>query len=72
MVDAMDISKLQTAVSSDDPETALRAVMALRRLADELEEQSVRGARRRGWSWDQIGDALGMSRQAAHKKDRKE
>jgi len=68
----MDISKLQTAVSSDDPETALRAVMALRRLADHLEEQSVRAARRKGWSWDQIGDALGMSRQAAHKKYRKE
>ena len=72
MVDAMDISKLQTAVSSDDPETAFRAVMALRRLADQLEEQSVRAARRKGWSWDQIGDALGMSRQAAHKKYRKE
>ena len=68
----MDISKLQTAVSSDDPETALRAVMALRRLADRLEEESVRAARRKGWSWDQIGDALGMSRQAAHKKYRKE
>jgi len=68
----MDISKLQTAVSSDDPETALRAVMALRRLADQLEEQSVRAARHKGWSWDQIGDALGMSRQAAHKKYRKE
>ena len=72
MVDVMDISKLQTAVSSDDPETALRAVMALRRLADQLEHQSVRAARRKGWSWDQIGDALGMSRQAAHKKYRKE
>ena len=68
----MDIPALQTSLSSDDPEIAFRAVIALRRLADRLEEDTVKTARRRGWSWDQIGDALGMSRQAAHKKYRKE
>jgi hypothetical protein len=68
----MDISKLQTSITSEDPETALRAVLALRRLADQLEADAVKTARRKGWSWDEIGDALGMSRQAAHKKYRKE
>ena len=68
----MDLTTLQTAVSSDDPRTALRAVMALRRLAEQLEEDAVVSARRRGWSWDEIGDALGVSRQAVHKKYRKE
>jgi hypothetical protein len=43
-------------------------VMALRRLADQLEARHVAAGRRQGWSWDQIGTALGISRQAAHKK----
>ena len=67
----MELAEIQTAASSSDPEVGLRAVLALRRLADQLEEQHVAIARRRGWSWEQIGDALGISRQAAHKKHRK-
>jgi biotin operon repressor len=42
--------------------------VALRRLAEQVEAAQVAQARRQGWSWDQIGDALGVSRQAAHKK----
>ncbi len=64
----MNTIEIDTAVRSHDPETGLRAVSALRRLADQLEERHVASARRRGWSWEQIGDALGISRQAAHKK----
>jgi hypothetical protein len=67
----MNVAQLETAARSDDPETGFRAVTALRRLADELEERNVALARRRGWSWEQIGDALGISRQAAHKKHRR-
>ena len=67
----MDVLEIQTAAASDDPATGLRAVAALRRLADELEARNVAAARRRGWSWEQIGDALGISRQAAHKKHRR-
>ena len=37
-----------------------------------LEAQHVRRARRSGWTWEQIGDSLGVSRQAVHKKYRKE
>ena len=67
----MNVTQLETAAKSDDPEVGFRAVAALRRLADELEERNVGRARRQGWSWEQIGDALGISRQAAHKKHRR-
>ena len=56
------------ALRSDDPAVLLRAVVALHRLAEQVEDQAVGTARRDGWSWDQVGDALGISRQAAHKK----
>jgi DNA-directed RNA polymerase specialized sigma24 family protein len=57
-----------TAAAADDPDTGLRAVRAMRELADRLEVLQVRNARDRGWSWQQIADALGVSRQAVHKK----
>ena len=53
---------------SDDPSRGLQAVVVLRRLTDRLEETRVRSARADGWTWQQIGDALGVSRQAVHKK----
>lgn len=52
----------------DGPAVGLRAVVALRRLADRVEATHVIGARRRGWSWQQIGDALGVTRQSVHEK----
>jgi hypothetical protein len=67
-IDDVDMRQLTAGVASGDPATGLRAVVALRRLADQVEAKQVAEARRRGWSWDQIGDALGVSRQAAHKK----
>jgi hypothetical protein len=57
-----------TAAAADDPDTGLRAVRAMRELADRLEVLQVRNARSRGWSWQQIADALGVTRQAVHKK----
>jgi hypothetical protein len=59
---------MATKLGSDDPAVGLRAVVALRRLADRVEASQVESARRDGWSWEQIGDALGVSRQAVHKK----
>ncbi|MPQ97447.1 RNA polymerase subunit sigma-70 [Modestobacter sp. I12A-02628] len=56
------------AAAADDPAVGLRAVRALRELAERLEVLQVASARRRGWSWQQIADALGVTRQAAHKK----
>jgi DNA-directed RNA polymerase specialized sigma24 family protein len=61
-------SDLATAASASDPKTGLRAVRALRRLLEELERTQVLRARRQGWSWQEIGDALDVSRQAVHKK----
>ena len=54
--------------NSDDPEEALAAVAALRRHADQLERGAVAHAIGEGWSWAQVAQALGVSRQAAHKK----
>jgi DNA-directed RNA polymerase specialized sigma24 family protein len=56
------------AASSTDPATGLRAVAALRRLLERLEDLQVRNARAQGWSWQEIADALGVSKQAVHKK----
>ena len=54
--------------SPEDPEAALAAVVALRRLANQLERAAVDHALRQGWTWAHIGQALGISAQAAHKK----
>ena len=51
-----------------EPAEALAAVGSLRRLADQIEDAAVRQAVQDGWSWQQIADALGVTRQAAHKK----
>lgn len=53
---------------STDPAVGLRAVGALRRLAEQVEAEHVAAARAQGWSWEQIGDALGVSRQSVHAK----
>ena len=52
----------------EDPAVGFRAVLALRRLAERLEARQVAAARRQGWSWQQIGEALGVTRQSIHTK----
>lgn len=56
---------------SADPADQLAAVVALRRLADRLEDAAVEEAMRAGFSWPQVAEALGVSRQAVHKKHAK-
>ena len=46
----------------------LRAVVALRKLLETLEVLQVDNARRQGWSWQEIAEALEVSKQAVHKK----
>lgn len=41
---------------------------SLRRLSDQLELAQVEAGLRAGMSWQDIADALGVSRQAVHKK----
>ena len=62
----MDDLHLQ--LSSDDPTVGLRASSALHRLAERVEANQVAAARALGWSWQQIGDALGVTRQSVHTK----
>jgi hypothetical protein len=52
----------------DDPAAALAAVVARRRLADRLERAAVARAVEQGWTWAQVAEALGVTRQAAHKR----
>ena len=59
---------LAAAADSSDPGTGLRAVAALRRLLEQLEALQVDNARAHGWSWQEIAEILGVSRQAVHKK----
>lgn len=54
-----------------DPAEGLAAVVALRRLANRLEAGQVERAVGEGWSWAQIAAALGVTRQAVHKKHAK-
>lgn len=61
--------ELAAAAGSADPRVGLRAVRALRTLLESLEALQVRNARQHGWSWQEIADVLGVSRQAVHKKN---
>jgi hypothetical protein len=70
--DTMDIEDLGANLSSDDPTIGLRASLALHRLAERVEANQVASAREKGWSWQQIGDALGVTRQSVHTKYNKE
>jgi len=63
-----DATRLASATASRDPAVGLAAVASLRALLESLEQLQVRNARERGWSWQQIADTLGVSRQAVHKK----
>jgi DNA invertase Pin-like site-specific DNA recombinase len=52
----------------ESPDDGLAAAVALRRLADRVEAAEVERALRDGWSWSRIAEALGVTRQAVHKK----
>ena len=65
MVDSMVVQATEV---PDAPAEALAAVGALRRLADRVEDTAVGQAISDGWTWAQIAEALGVTRQAVHKK----
>ena len=64
----MDATDLPSSIDSTDPTQGFLAVLALRRLAERLEADQVARARDRGWTWQEIGDALGVTRQSVHAK----
>ena len=55
----------------EDPREGLEAVVALRRTLEALEAAQVENAIVAGWSWAQIAEVLGVSKQAVHKKHAK-
>src|SRR3712207_9232461 len=57
-----------TTLFRSDPAVGLRAVRALRTLVERLEALQAGNARDQGWTWEQIAQLLGVTRQAAHKK----
>ena len=61
-------AELADQVSNKDPAVGLPAVVALRRLLEELERLHVDNARDHGWSWQDIATALQVSRQSVHEK----
>ena len=63
-----DTAQVATAASSRDPATGLNAVRSLRVLVERLETLQVQNARDSGWTWEQIAQVLGVTRQAVHKK----
>ena len=64
----MGIDEITEAIGSEDPAQGLRAALALHRIAERVEARQVAVARGQGWSWQQIGDALGVTRQSVHAK----
>ena len=68
----MNVDDGTAKVLADDPGAGLRASLALHRLAERVEASHVAAARELGWSWQQIGDALGVTRQSVHTKYGKE
>jgi hypothetical protein len=55
-------------VTNKDPAVGLHAVVALRRLLEELERLHVDNARAQGWTWQSVATALQVSRQSVHEK----
>jgi DNA-directed RNA polymerase specialized sigma24 family protein len=63
-----ETEQLAAESGSRDPLVGLRAVRALRVLAERLEELQVNNARALGWSWQEIATQIGVTRQAVHRK----
>jgi len=63
-----DTAEITRGAASDDPDVGLRAVAALRELAERLEVLQVENARRLGWSWQDIAARLGVTKQTVHRK----
>ncbi|MFI5613430.1 helix-turn-helix domain-containing protein [Amycolatopsis sp. NPDC051903] len=60
--------EIAESATSDDPEVGLRAVAALRALSERLEILQVERARTLGWSWQDIAERLGVTKQTVHRK----
>lgn len=68
MTDQELVSMLTTFMDGEDPRAALRSGAEFRRVLERQEAALVRRARVAGLSWAEIAHALGVSRQAVHRK----
>jgi DNA-directed RNA polymerase specialized sigma24 family protein len=62
------VLEIAEGATNSDPDTGLRAVAALRALAERLEVLQVQTARELGWSWQDIAERLGVTKQTVHRK----
>jgi DNA invertase Pin-like site-specific DNA recombinase len=67
-MDHVTIHTLAADAGSNDPIQALTAIAKLHKELDRVEAVAVRRARNANASWQLIALALGVSRQAVHKK----
>lgn len=51
-----------------DPLRRLDSLREMRDFATWLEEETIAGLRSEGWTWAQVGDLLGTTRQAAQQR----
>jgi DNA invertase Pin-like site-specific DNA recombinase len=70
MSTATEATALAEQMGNRDPHRGLPAVAALRRLVERVEALHVRNARAQGWSWQEIAEALGVTKQTVHRKYR--
>lgn len=61
-------SLLKAAQGDPDGLTRLRAIKQIEDAVTDLTTEAVRLARRQDRSWQQVGGALGITRQSAHKR----
>ncbi len=66
VVDVSDVVELVRAARDGSAEHGLAAVVQLRRLVARWELQQAARARAAGWSWSQLGAAVGLSRTGAY------
>ncbi len=62
------VLEIAEGAAGNDPDVGLRAVAALRALAERLEVLQVQTARELGWSWQDIAERLGVTKQTVHRK----
>jgi DNA-directed RNA polymerase specialized sigma24 family protein len=60
--------ELEQQVRGADVDAGLRAVARLRELTGQLEAEQVAAARNSGWSWQDIAERLGVTKQTVHRK----
>jgi DNA-binding NarL/FixJ family response regulator len=68
LTDMESTLEIAEGAASNDPDVGLRAVAALRELTERLEFLQVDNARKLGWSWQDIAERLGVTKQTVHRK----